>query len=357
MKKTTSFRLLIPIALLVASYEVRPEQPDFLMPHIPAFRTAALPKPPQIVKEIALPRVPESLPVFEVLPPPRPEEQVRHAAGAFELKSREGSFHRGRADLREETEDPKQQRSLTLFEASGGFFYMHNNRLYSPPEKQPKLPSEEEAHRLAMEFLRKRELLPEDALADLKSASFSRPRLVERDAKAGKKLQEIVTGIEVRFPQAWEGHRVTGPGSKLYVAFGEGGEILGVTRMWRQARKSEAALPSIPADEALELLRRGYGPQSFPHDCVKAVVQRMELAYWSENPRTIQRVGLPVYRIQGVCRAADERDLGEFEAYAPAVRNQPFEIRQPPPPTSPGDEGNAGKGPEKAVVERRNGGN
>lgn len=193
-----------------------------------------------------------------------------------------------------------------------------------------------------MEFLHKRELLPEDALADLKSAIFSRPRLVERDAKEGRKLQEIVTGIEVRFPQAWEGNRVTGPGSKLYVAFAEGGKVLGVTRMWRQARKSKATLPSIPADEALGLLRQGHGPQSFPHDCVKAAVRRMELAYWSESPRAIQRVGLPVYRIQGVCMSADERDLGEFEAYAPAVRNRPFEIRQPPPPTASGDEANNG---------------
>lgn len=67
----------------------------------------------------------------------------------FELKGQQGSFNRGRLEVREETEDPKQQRSLTIFEASGGFFYMHNNRLYSPAEKQPKLPSEEEAHRLA----------------------------------------------------------------------------------------------------------------------------------------------------------------------------------------------------------------
>lgn len=83
MKKTTWFRLLIPTALMVASCEVWPQQPDFLMPHIPAFRTAALPKLPQIVTEVELPRVPESLPVFEVLPPSRPEEQVLHAAGAF----------------------------------------------------------------------------------------------------------------------------------------------------------------------------------------------------------------------------------------------------------------------------------
>lgn len=91
MKMTTWLRLLIPTPLLVASCEVWPEQPDFLMPHIPAFRTAALPKTPQIVTEVALPRVPESLPVFEVLPPPRPEEQVLRAAGAFRVE-RPGRF-------------------------------------------------------------------------------------------------------------------------------------------------------------------------------------------------------------------------------------------------------------------------
>ena len=56
--------------------------------------------------------------------------------------------------------------------------------------------------------------------------------------------------------------------------------------------------------------------------CVEAEVSRMEVVYWMLGPKDEQRSVLPVYRLEGHCH--DERgEIGDFQAYAPAVRNPP----------------------------------
>lgn len=58
--------------------------------------------------------------------------------------------------------------------------------------------------------------------------------------------------------------------------------------------------------------------------CLQAEVSRMEVVYWMEGPRAEQRSVLPVYRLEGRCHDASGRETGDFQAYAPAVRNPPF---------------------------------
>lgn len=342
---------LLTVAFLLAAFwaapgsEAQTDDGGALMPAIPAFRTSALEASPKLELSVEPPQVPDSLPVFEIVPGKPPEEALREAARAVGIELGAVRSEDGKLALHQGSKEPGQGSSLALFEASGGFFFMVD-RLFSPPAEQPSLPEDERAHALAVEYLKERGLLPEDALAGYETAELVRSTLVEFDGESGRDRRRVDVSVEVRLPQSWDGYRVTGPGSKLYVALGDGGEVLGVTRMWRQARRSEAKLPSIPPKESLELLAEGRGRQAYPTGCARAAVERLELAYWSASPRLPQRTALPVYRLRGTCTSAEGVDLGEFEAYAPAVRDVGFQIPQRSTRDVHEDEDDDEEGPE-----------
>lgn len=297
---------------------------DYLFPKIPAYRTDGPPVPPKLVLKMTPPDVPANLNVYQVQPIQVDEASVQRLAAAFGLQGKAQRLQDRKWEVVEAGESPDQKRSLQIYEASGGLSYMFDNLIFAPVDQQPKLPSEKAAHELAIRFLKEKGLLPHDALSEIQQVHFSKPTLIERSAKGKKTLREIVTSIEVRLPRILDGYRAVGPGSKLYVAFGEGERILGMTRVWREVKKSDRTLPSIRPKDALRLLQQGAGVFDADPTCVRADVTRMELAYWMEGPKAEQRVSLPVYRMEGTCVSAEGKASGGFKAYAPAVLNRPF---------------------------------
>lgn len=297
---------------------------DYLFPKIPAYRTEGPPMPPKILLKLSPPEVPTNLHTYQVQPTTVDEAYVQRLAAAFGLHDKAQRLQDQKWEVVEAGESSDQRRSLQIYERSGGLSYMFDNLIFAPVSQQPKLPSDAQAHQLALHFLKGKGLLPHDALTDIQQVHFSKPTLIERSAKEKKNLREIATGIEVRFPRARDGYRVVGPGSKLYVAFGEGERILGVTRVWREVKKSDLVLPSIRPKDTIRLLQQGAGVMDADPACVRADIMRMELVYWMDGPKAEQRVSLPVYRVEGKCVSAEGKASGDFKAYAPAVLNKPF---------------------------------
>lgn len=297
-------------------------QLDYIFPKIPPYRSFR--PTPEFAVKVPLPTVPVNLNFYEVQPITVNKDYVRRLAAALDLRAKARHLHGGRWEVVETPKHPLLKRSLHVYEASGGFSYEFDSLFFAPMEQQPKLPSEQEAWQLAVGFLKKNGLLPADAHTDIEQVHFSKPTLIERSAKEKKTLKEILTNIEVRFDRVLGGYRTAGPGSKLYVSFGEGGRILGITRIWRDVKKAAQTLPSIQPAQAIQLLRQGAGVLDADVACVQADVTHIYLVYWMESLKAQQRVSLPVYRIEGKCVSAEEKILGDFEAYAPAVLNSPF---------------------------------
>jgi len=301
-----------------------PVKLDYLLPRIPPYRSEGPAVPPRFLLEARPPVTPDRLEAYEVLPSTVDAAFVQRIAASFDLKAVPRGPDGDRWELTESGEDPSRRRTLTVYVASGAFSYAVEDLLFARADQQPRLPSEKEAHELAVRSLKERGLLPSDALIDLQQVHFSRPTLIERSVKEKKNLKEIVTSIEVRFPRALDGYRVRGPGAKLYVAIGEGGKVLGVSKVWRDVTKTGTRLPSIQPEDAIQLLQQGAGVLDADPLCEQAQVLRMEVLYWMDGPKAPQRNVLPVYRVEGRCLSADRKALRDFQAYAPAVLNAPF---------------------------------
>lgn len=309
--------LMANVALLVGTITpVMAATP--LMPAVPEFRTAQLGTPPEFKLATQLPKVAEIMPILAVKPFANGERYLRDVAARLNLVGESAKNGNGKLALRDYPKDIQQQ-TITMFEASGGFFYRYDKLLHAVPEKQAALPDDDKAFAIAVDFLTSSGLMPKDAIVNREQVSFSKPKLTEFYGETGETRREFTTSVEVRFPQFWEGHAVTGPGSKLYVALGEGGKVLGVTKMWREAAATQTYLPTIPPATALEGLLKGQGQMSVPAGCSTANVEKMDVAYWSSSPRQPQRTALPLYRVEGSCLNAKGQNLGGFEAYTAAV--------------------------------------
>ncbi|HEY5869470.1 MAG TPA: hypothetical protein VI542_28570 [Candidatus Tectomicrobia bacterium] len=331
--RTTSkmvFMSLAVVTVLTAS-QVQAAT-EFAMPAIPGFRASAPKTSPRFALTVPV-QVPAQLGVLKLAPVHTDATSVAQLADRLGLRGEALEENPGRWLV----EDVKgERRSLTVFGASGGTNFMNLDQLHIAPENTPKLPSDAEAYTHALGFLKERDLLPADFDTRLGTVTFHRPRLIERDMKRNVNQTVIETAVQVRFRQYWQGLRVSGPGSKLYVMLGEGNVIEGLTRMARTATGVDMLLPAVSAAAALDALGQGEGTYAVPTGCTTAKVTKMEVVYWSDSPRLAQDRSVPVYEIGGDCVDAQGKSLGEFFAYAPAAYAVPgFE----PPQGEPRREG------------------
>jgi len=80
--------------------------------------------PPKFVIKVPLPIVPVNLNFYQVQPIAVNEAYVQRLVAAFDLKAAARPSRGEKWEVVEVGEEPLQQRSLTVYEASGGFSYM-----------------------------------------------------------------------------------------------------------------------------------------------------------------------------------------------------------------------------------------
>lgn len=304
-------------------------------PWFPTFRTSAPVRPVQIEVGIDLPKVPATVPVLAtktrevdaaalaaalgVEGKPFADGDKIHVEGPRESRPSQGPRPSETAPGEEPADDSRaggHRDVLTVFPASGGVSYLGARR-FSPPDRQPRLPAEDAARERAGRVLDSLGLMPEGV--DGGTADVTRARLAQVSTETGRVVDELFTELEVRFPQEAAGHPVTGPGAKLYVAFGDRGRVVGVTAVARHLVDSGDSVRTIPAADAVNGLADGIGSLAVPRDCAVATVVDADLAYWTEAPDVAQHRSLPLYALQLRCEDAEGVELGLFPGYAPAV--------------------------------------
>jgi len=121
----------------------------------------------------------------------------------------------------------------------------------------------------------------------------------------------------VNYSLSFRGTSLWGPGAKLRVYLGEGGEVTGfMGNLWEI---SEFKTPkTLKPGEAIELFKkRDYGAS-------KAVIQSIELVYYVPPPDVKNVYMIPVYKFEGEFALMDGSALG-FAEFVPAVQSSEIE--------------------------------
>jgi hypothetical protein len=167
----------------------------------------------------------------------------------------------------------------------------------------PRLPSGQEAVRVAKEFLGKNALGPrDDSQLRLVHLGGLRATSVIGGNKAGPIIDEMVT---VNFGRVVDGLPVFGPGSKIVVRVGDRGEIMGLIRRWREldvaARTEIRPAETITLAEAEERAKRQIMAEYGSAASYKILSSGK--AYYDNNGKILQ----PVYIFETTINVVDPR--------------------------------------------------
>jgi len=156
----------------------------------------------------------------------------------------------------------------------------------------PKLPSPEEAVRFTYDFLKANGILPRNT-EELKLAHVGGLRAQGTiDGKsAGPVIDKLIT---LSYSRLIDGLPVVGPGSKLVVNIGEGGEVVTLARHWREVnldgRKEVSPTETFTDDEVYALAKRQILSQFGPAALFE--VRGKGVAYYDNNGSILQPVAV-----------------------------------------------------------------
>ncbi len=179
-------------------------------------------------------------------------------------------------------------RQLMVWVNSGAVALLMPDKLYPPAP--PTLPSNEEAGKIATQFLAEAGLLP---------AGVYVSEVVEGGTCSGPE-GSYVAHLLVRFSYEIDRFSVTGTGAKFGVRIGDQGEVVDLYRVWRETEAYKEISIKAP-QEAYQDLMAGKGSYVTPSECQKVVVEKISLAYWIEPAPEEQEYVVPVYEFKGKC--------------------------------------------------------
>jgi hypothetical protein len=179
----------------------------------------------------------------------------------------------------------------------------------------PKLPTGDEAQKYAESFLAANRLLPVNR-DELKVAHVGglRASSVLSDGKPGPTIDKLVT---LSYARQLNGIPVIGAGSKIIVNVGDSGEIISMSRRWRELDKPVALSETevLTESEAYDLIKRQIISE-FGERASFEVVQT-QIAYFDNNGSYVQ----PVFAFQTKIQPADQKlPAIDYVGVVPAMR-------------------------------------
>ncbi|KJV07357.1 hypothetical protein [Methylocucumis oryzae] len=173
-----------------------------------------------------------------------------------------------------------------------GDIRFHRNFARYLGDYAPKLPSTEEAMKAAHIFLEENKLLPRDE-SQLNLIHVGGLRMTSTDGKEpGAIIDKLIT---LNYSRVINDMPVIGPGSKFVIEVGEEGEILGLTKHWREflpEGKPISPNEMYSFDEAIKLATRQL-QQEFGENVQYEFLQT-KIAYFDNNGKFLQ----PVYAFE-----------------------------------------------------------
>ncbi len=241
------------------------------------------------------PEVRDSYTLYRVVPAAITEEQVRKIAEQFGLSGepKAASEATGEFLLIDALKEPEEQ--VSVYAHSGSVAYHILDKEF-PTEvtRQPALPADAEAEKIALAFLEKTGMQSPDA------------RVVKTEVnqkqevwKAGGSEPEVSYDVTkaVRFGRSFDGQPVYG--DEFAVILGDGGEVVGLVKTWREVTPDGNVSLRSPK-EAYEDLRAARTVR--PHvggEYDQITIENVTIGYWMEPRGVVQDLVRPVYAFSG----------------------------------------------------------
>lgn len=241
------------------------------------------------VLAVPFPVVNDSYPVYQTVTPKAASEEVRRLGNLFglsgEMKSVPSS---SKIRLVDDSKNPAAE--LSYYTNSGAYRYEIPEKVYPySTDRQPSLPSDEEARAIATKYLVERDLLPDGAyFNDVSIGSQSGSK-----TPTSHTLYNLTKNVE--FVQDLQGVRVYNAG--ITVTIGENGEVVSAGSSLRELKPEPVRYVKIvtPEEAYQRLIAGDVVIRPLPDGYDEVVVSDISLGYWMEIKTEPQKYVIPVY--------------------------------------------------------------
>ncbi|NIP24721.1 MAG: hypothetical protein GWN55_04840 [Phycisphaerae bacterium] len=269
-----------------------------------------------------LPEVPEKMMIYKAVDPRISQKDITQLMKAFGL---EGKI----VDRRRQFVVRDGHKVLEVFKQSGtGYLRFSNDQKLAAEKRAKKLPSEHKAIVKAKEFLRTHGLLSKNTF--FVGTGYHEFREYNSE---GELFARGRSAIAVGFGFKIEEMRVEGPGAKASVIFGEGGEIIGASKIWREIQPDKQKKILTP-EEAFTRFKQRWPTELEPQQLEQAEIKtevnirEVYLTYYAKPGCLPQDYLEPIYVFKGDYRISGrigEREISDsdyFKIIIPAVTNR-----------------------------------
>ncbi len=279
--------------------------------------------------------LPKSLPIFRVSAPQVNLTRLYEVAGALFGVDEFSARERGTRQILES--------GLKVVETntnSGGLWAADKERLWRP-QIRPELPSDEDAQKRAESMFRENKLLPSLRPSQPFEVGFSgmgATWMAIGEGNTDREVRRLDTQVNyaVRFRRNDIDVPLVGGGGGFKVTFGDGGEVIGYSGVWRDVEDAEleAAViaPEVSKAEFEKLVSQ-----------LEIVDVETDLAYYAAPMRASQTYLYPVYVYRATAQLNDERvplrvitlPATKFGPFMKAAAPQPVRNRDTHPSAAP----------------------
>lgn len=134
--------------------------------------------------------------------------------------------------------------------------------------------------------------------------------------RRGSEPRRIVGGLQVNYRFSLDGLPLLGPGAKMQVTVGRGGEVVSAYRFWREPR-AQSEVATVPVDRAFARFRASALFAGLP-DAASAAVESVRMGHLCLPPTEVQSLLVPAYELRGVLRTETDPRY-EFVRYVAAA--------------------------------------
>jgi hypothetical protein len=181
---------------------------------------------------------------------------------------------------------------------SASIWYADLSKLYNEYYIPEELPSEQEARETADEFLESLigdGVIPENVGYEFSDIGETQTAIFDLDTE---ETETWINHLDVLYGFGeLDGIPVEGPGAKIRVSIGDGGEVIGLHYVWREVQ-SPQAYPAIAEEEATEILKERLD--------VEFETLEGELIYYAESECEKQDFLQPYYIFDGTVKIDGE---------------------------------------------------
>jgi len=241
------------------------------------------------------PEVQDSYTLYRVVPVTVTEDRVREIAERFGLSGESIAVSEvtGEFLLVDVSKEPEEQ--VSVYAHSGGVAYHILDKEF-PTEvtKQPDLPTDAEAEKIALAFLEKTGMKSPDARA--MKTEVNQKQEVWKSGGSEPEVSYDITKA-VRFGRSLDGLPVYG--DEFAAILGDGGEVVGLVKTWREVAPDGNVSLRSP-EEVYEDLRAARTVR--PHtgqEYDQITIEHIAIGYWMEPRGFVQDLVRPVYAFSG----------------------------------------------------------